>query len=338
MAEAPVSRAAHTPAAASVLGQGRAPGKVILLGEHAVVYGHPAVACALDRGVHVRVLADPAGPVLRAPHWGLNTPLSTSADVGPLGVALERVRLAVAPQLRAVALEAQDVLPLGSGLGSSAALTVAAARALADAAGVSLSTAQLTDAVHAAEQVFHGNPSGVDQATVIDGGVLRFQRMDPPPHRVEAVAMPAPLTVVVALMRPHLGTRAAVEALGRLRTSQPRTVNLLMEELGALAQDGVAALGQGQWTTLGQLMDLAHGILHALGVSSNDLDALVRSGRELGALGAKLTGAGVGGAVVMCTDGDPVGVHRLVVGLRGQGAQAFSAVVGGPTAANGGVR
>ncbi|MBI5498075.1 MAG: mevalonate kinase [Deltaproteobacteria bacterium] len=313
--------------AREVLGHGEAPGKVILLGEHSVVYGHPAIAAALSRGVRVSIESNDEGPTFRAPRWGVATVLADAPDVAPLGVALERVRRAVAPGLTRVAAVAEDRLPLGAGLGSSAALTVATARAFAAAAGTTLTAERLTQVCHLAEQVFHGNPSGVDQATVVHGGILRFQRPPGGTPDLRALKPPQPMTLVVALMRPHVGTKEAVEGLRARRERHKRTFEALLHELGALAQDGVALLEQADWAGLGERMDLAHGLLHALGVSSDDLDQLVRLGRNHGALGAKLTGAGIGGAVVMLTDGDLDHTRRLVLALRAHGAQAFSTEV-----------
>lgn len=323
--------AEHAPSQAppAVLGTGAAGGKVIILGEHAVVYGHPALAASLDRGVVVRVEEDARGPRFEAPHWNVSLPLEAAADAQPLSQALERVRLAVAPNLTRVVLRVEDRLPLGSGLGSSAALTVAVARALAQARQAPLAPDELMRVVQNAEQVFHGTPSGVDQACVVTGGIIRFVRREGAPHLVEEIAAPHPVLAVVALLRPHVGTKEAVEGLRARRLTHPRTINALMGELGALADDGVAALRKGDLSGLGEHMNLAHGILHALGVSSPDLDQLVAWGRTYGALGAKLTGAGVGGAVVMLTDGDPGRMEQLVVKLRGHGAQAFGVTLGG---------
>jgi mevalonate kinase len=309
--------------AAPVLGQAFAPGKVIVLGEHAAVYGHPAVAAGLQRGVTVKVVPDENGPRLRAGHWGVDLPLTEGEGAAPLSQALERVRVMVAPQLTRFCLEADDQLVLGAGLGSSAALTVACARALAAATGVTLDQDRLTQVVHRAEQVFHGNPSGVDQAAVVHGGVIRFQRPPGGVATVRKLVLKKPLPLVVALLRPHVGTREAVEGLRLRRERHRRTFDLLLSELGALAQDAVEDVENADFVTLGQRMDLAHGMLDALGVGSEDLDDLVRLGRRHGALGAKLTGAGVGGAVVMVTNGDPDVMRRLVATLQDHKAQAF---------------
>ncbi len=317
-----------TTAKAKVLGDGFAPGKVILLGEHAVVYGHPAVAAGLTRGVRMRLVEDPEGPRLWAHSWGVALPLTDAPGGTPLGLALERVRQAVAPQLRAFCLEASDELPLGAGLGSSAALTAAAARALAHATGVTLSAERLTQVIQQAEQVFHGNPSGVDQATVVRGGLLRFQRPPGGTPNVEAIVPARPVPLVVALLRPHVGTKEAVEALRQRRERHRRSFDVMLGELGALAQDAVGDIQQGNLVALGERFDLAHALLAGLGVSSEDLEFLTHFGRRHGALGAKLTGAGVGGAVVMVTDGDPQRSKALVDALVGEGAQAFSCAVG----------
>ncbi|MEW5851114.1 MAG: mevalonate kinase [Myxococcota bacterium] len=325
---AEVTAAPTTRKTQTVLGTGSAPGKIIVLGEHAVVYGQPALAAALDRGVRVVVEKDEEGPRLRAPRWGVVAPLSGEEGSAPLSVALERVRAAVAPELTQVALVAEDRLPLGAGLGSSAALTVASARALAAAAGRELTVDRLTEVVHAAEQVFHGNPSGVDQATVVRGGVIQFQRSPGGTPSIRPVNAARPIPVVVALERPHVGTKEAVEGLRRRRDRHPRTLDLLLGELGALCTEGTAAVEKGDLVTLGELMDLAHGILSALGVSSSDLDGLVQFARSQGALGAKLTGAGVGGAMIALTDGDPDRARQLVLAFRARGASAFACELG----------
>lgn len=327
-----ISRMAHTEPGTS-LGQGWAPGKALLLGEHAVVYGHPAVAAALDRGVRVVVETGTSGPRVVAPFAGVDAPLSEEAGSPPVCQALERVRLAVAPHLVDVVLRVEDGLPVGAGLGSSAALSVAVARALADAAGVALSVERVFDVVREAERVFHGTPSGVDQATVARGGILWFKRnMDDinGAPQIRVLRAGAPFYVVVAMLRPHWGTREAVAALRARRERHRRTMDALLGELGALAEQGAAALERGDLRLLGELMDLAHGILHALGVSSPDLDGLVAFAREHGALGAKLTGAGVGGAIIALVDSN-ARAQALVEAFTGYGARAFSCVLGAST-------
>src|SRR5688572_11474982 len=134
----------------------RAPGKVILLGEHAVVYGHPALAGALGRGVTVEVRP---GRTLRVPAWGVDV---SPGEASPLGRAyaaiLEKFALCEPP----CGLEAAFDLPAGAGLGSSAALSVAIARALGEATGRALTRAEELECAMAAETVFHGRASGID--------------------------------------------------------------------------------------------------------------------------------------------------------------------------------
>jgi mevalonate kinase len=321
-----------SPPPGTLLATAEAPGKAILLGEHAVVYGHPALAGALGRGVRVTVRADPQGPRLHPGPLAAPVPIR-EGDGGALGTALARVLADVAPGLRQVALVAEGSLPLGSGLGSSAALSVACARALAQTAGAPLSPDRLYDVVRHAEEVFHGNPSGVDQATVVRGGVLLFRRASTEPGarpHVTPVTPARPLHLVVAMLRPHTGTREAVAALRERRDRHPRTVDGLMAELGALALDGARALESGCPGRLGELMDLSHGILAALGVSSDDLDHLVHLARRAGALGAKLTGAGVGGAIIALPGQAPDAAQRILDAMTTVGAVAFLARVGEP--------
>jgi mevalonate kinase len=272
-------------------GHGHGHGKVILVGEHAVVYGHPAVAAGLSVGITVR--ARPGDGRLRVPAGGRE---AVAGDDSPVGRALA----AIVRRLDAPALdfEADAEVPSRAGLGSSAALAVAIARAALAACGRASDDATVDAAVNEAEAIFHGNPSGIDAAAAKTGGAGRFTRAD----GWRAIPVLQPIRLCVGLSGRPRDTAAQVAAVARLRGRLSVTDDILAA-LGKLAGDASDALAKGDVDGLGRAFDAAHGLLSALRVSGPELDALVHTARTAGAIGAKLTGAGGGGAVIALAPG-----------------------------------
>ncbi len=260
--------------------EGSAPGKVLLLGEHAVVYGHPALAAAIPRFVTVE--AEPASEALIELPGGMATPpevregaIAIARDAGVEGGFRVRVR---------------SELPLGSGLGSSAALGVALARAFKPGCGPD-EAARL--AMHL-ERLLHGAPSGVDPAICAHGGVIFFTRGEP--ARIEKVRGSAWICVLLSGIA--RGTRSTVMPLAERRKADPAVDNTL-RRLGELTRDGRRFLEEGDLSGLGRCMQTAHSFLRdGLQVSCPELEQAVESLNAAGALGAKLTGAGGGGAAI----------------------------------------
>jgi mevalonate kinase len=268
------------------------PGKVILLGEHAVVYGTTALAVPLSLGVTAR--ATPAR--------------ACSLDVPGQIDSATRHRLLRAFSVAAVAagrppfrVSLQSTLPISMGLGSSAALAVALAGVLLRAAsGRPASQGKLLELAGAMEVVFHGTPSGVDHACSALGCPIRFRRRGVGgPPLVRRLSLRRPLELLVALAGTRRPTRDTVSSLRQRQARWPARYRRLFREVGRVAEEGALAAEAGDLEALGDAMNVNHGLLAALGVSSPALDGMAGFLREAGALGAKLTGAGGdGGAVV----------------------------------------
>jgi mevalonate kinase len=315
--------------------QGSAPGKIILLGEHAVVYGHPALAGALQQRIFVELEDDAAGPsvvlghAVRAGAPGVTEAASQGGDAGAHELAGAFAAMAaevgVSPRLRA---RVSSELPLGGGLGSSAALGVALARALCEAAGKPCPPERAAELALQLERVFHGAPSGVDPAVSARGGLLLFTRaLDGKPERVEPVVSEAKVHLVVVLTGIARGTRRTVLPLAARKAERPALYDPLLATLGELARGGAAALGRNDLADLGVRFDAAHGILGALGVSCAELDEVVAALRRDGALGAKLTGAGGGGAAIALAE-DAAHASALAAQAQARNSQAFTAQLG----------
>jgi mevalonate kinase len=285
-----------------------APGKAILIGEHSVVYGHRAIAVALPNLV-LRVSIAPQDLVAEgATSWNESWHMVCDHQVRPLApetremlsrcldVALRdsgaaEGLAAFSPQ----PLRIESNFPAGAGLGGSAALCVATLRLAHQLMGQGpLDFAQGLRRASRLDQIFHGTASGIDTATSFCGGLISAQ------GKVEQRSF-APLVnkqrFFVALV--DTGTRAStalmVQRLAERRREQPVFVGDKLKRLGELAENTAEELASGQLLAVGQRLNEAHDHLSDLGLSHPEVDAAVVALRELGALGAKMTGSGGGG-------------------------------------------
>lgn len=292
-----------------------APGKLILLGEHGVVYGYPALAAAISRGV--RAFAKPCETSQLELPEGM-----TSAQQQ----ALERAFAAAAKLTRhpKVCVSVEGDLPVSMGLGSSGALAVAVARALLDAAGKLDSQKAVEKVAMAMEREFHGTPSGVDHATSARGTMVLYQK-----GKVTAVKARKPVKVLVALVGARASTKSTVEALRERQASWPRRYQRIFKEIGQLAKEGAEAVRKGDLDSLGDLMNLNQGLLSALQLSSDRVDAMTRYLRAHGALGSKLTGAGGDGGAVIGLFREP---EPMIKRLTADGIDCFCSQLAGPIA------
>ncbi len=269
---------------------GKANGKVILLGEHAVVHGTPALAVALpDR---MTVEAEPTdGPItLEVPDWGFSTDASAREDPGR---ALRKMIGVLGIRPFGMRLTGRTDLPPRSGLGASAALAAASARAIGEMTRNKYDFDTLFQAVQASERVFHGNPSGLDAAVALGGGVIRFSTGD---GALPTGAPPPPIVVI------HSGregkTSDMVARFAARMYSNPEESSRKLEAMGRLAERGTDAIGVWDLPTLGSLMIENHRYLDWFGMSTPALNRICAVAIGAGALGAKLTGGGGGGCAV----------------------------------------
>ncbi len=288
-----------------------APGKVYLFGEHAVVYGEPAIPCAIGRRAWVTAERRESGLVVSAENlsldgftvrWDGNADEQPDVDVpttlveaalGYVNGAVDQAREAANAPDAGFELTVESDLPLGAGLGSSAAVVVAAIDAAARALGTELSRDELADRAYRVEyDVQDGDASRADTFCSTVGGAVRVEgeqrgRLPDPPQ----------LPFVVGYDGGSGDTGELVARVGRLREEYGFAADTV-RAIGDVVRQGERALAEDDVSKVGRLMDFDHGLLSALGVSSRTLDAMVWAARDAGADGAKLTGAGGGGCVV----------------------------------------
>lgn len=308
------------PAPTTSLLQANAPGKVLLIGEHAVVHGTPAIACALDVGIELKHADDnaPLRIALRAGQTSTTRPPENSGSNDAQHNTTTSVTLdqdhPIALATRAILTElgqhstptglvtATSRLPTGAGLGSSAALCVALTRLFARIANITLDDEQTLHIALAGECVFHGNASGLDPAASINGGLIAFQRGNPP--TVTPLDAGCPLHFVVAQVEDGANTRQMVDAVSARIQRAGRAGNHLLDAIADLGHNAQDAITAGNPQHLGELLDINHGILVSLGASTPTLDASCHAARNAGAFGAKLTGAGGGGCIIALAPDD----------------------------------
>ncbi|MBV8757163.1 MAG: mevalonate kinase [Deltaproteobacteria bacterium] len=294
-------------------------GKIILLGEHAVVYGYPALAAALDRGVRIDPVPTPAGGTLRVdvPSWNLKV---TAEDDNSFAQGLSAIADALDLGRPPLTLVGDAQIPPGAGLGASAAFAVAVSRALLAHAKRPATPDTIAAAAAASEKILHGRASGVDVALAIAGGVGVYRKST----GLKPFAIPT-LRVLVGPSGSPRSTAAMVDRVAQATSSSADDARL--KELGALADTGTQALMRRDIDALGRDMNRAHALLAELGVSTPLLDALCDVARKLGAHGAKLTGAGGGGAVIALAPRDKE--PEILAAWKTAGVSGFIASIGG---------
>jgi hydroxymethylglutaryl-CoA reductase len=302
-------------------GVGKAPGKVILLGEHAVVYRQPALVAALTSGVRAEVISCPGREVRLISLLQNGTRIANKAGTRPQK-ALHSILKRQSIPTDGYEIRLVSGLPISAGLGSSAALAVAIVRALDDYFHLDLSDEKMCELAFLSECVFHGSPSGIDNTCATYGGAFLFR----PPHIEERITPPRGLRIVIGNTRRSMSTKEMVRAVRVRRDRHPEIYERIFEAMGDLARRGAVALKAGDMEALGDFMNLNQGYLNAIGVSSREIEDLVAIAREAGAKGAKLTGAGGGGCVVAIA---PEREERVRDAMAKAGYEAWISGLGG---------
>lgn len=295
-----------------------APGKIILFGEHAVVYGQPALAVPVNQ---VRADAevtdiDRAGIWINAPDISLHEELSRLAPDHPLAAVIAPLlsphfagTKMGGPRGAGLQINISSTIPVASGLGSGAAVSVAIIRALATHLGHPLDDKQVSALAYEVEKLHHGTPSGIDNTVVTYGKPIFFS---PPLLRgfspvyggdkggasIQPLHVAEPFTIIIGNTGISAPTKESVSDVRKLWEQNPTKMNALFAAVGSLARTARQAIEGGYPERLGPLMNENHLLLQEMTVSSPELDRLVEVSLKAGALGAKLSGGGRGGNMI----------------------------------------
>ena len=294
-----------------------APAKIILFGEHSVVYGKPAIAAAIDLRTYVRAEFNKNGRIrieakdIRTP--GLTVSFSEDqiyfeTDYGKAAEVLSYVREAInlvmeeADKQKGVTVSITSQIPVGAGLGSSAAVAVATIGAVSRLLGLELDKSEIAKLGHKVELLVQGASSGIDPTVSAVGGFLYYQK-----GSFESLPV-VELPIVVGYTGSSGSTKELVAKVRKNYEEMPEIIEPILNSMGKLVEKAREVIlaeydKEIKFKLLGTLMNINHGLLDALGVSTKSLSDLVYASREAGALGAKITGAGGGGCMYALAPG-----------------------------------
>ena len=305
-----------------------APGKVILFGEHAVVYSRPAIAVPVtdvQAKATIRSVAKGTGFRIVAPDVAQDDLLiqvqpDDSEYLDPLAAivqtTLQHLEQRVVPD---AVLEVTSTIPLGRGLGSGAAVSTAIVRALSEFLGQPLSASEVSALVYEVEKIYHGTPSGIDNTVVSFAQPVFFVKRNSNPI-IRRMQVAHPFTLVIGDTGRVSPTHKAVGGLRERRQADPQRYEGYFDEIAVIVDQARVAIETGVLpiSSLGKLMDENQELLETIGVSSPELEQLIAAARGAGALGAKLSGAGMGGNMIALVA--PDSASSVAQALREAGA------------------
>jgi len=294
-----------------------APGKIILFGEHAVVYGRPALAVPVTQ-VHadVEISDSPrAGIWINAPDVNLHAELNTLPSDHPLASVIHNFfflsRVSPFPNLE---INISSTIPVASGLGSGAAVSVALVRALSSHLDKQMTDKEVNMFVYEIEKLHHGMPSGIDNTVITYAKPVYFVKGFPSPSgrgqgegKVETFKVGKPFTIVIGDTGIPAPTKESVGDVRKLWEADKAKWESVFDQVADISFSARRVIEEGWVEMLGQLMDENHALLQEMTVSSPELDRLVSAARKAGALGAKLSGGGRGGNMIALVEQEKAG-------------------------------
>ncbi len=274
-----------------------APGKIILFGEHAVVYGRPALAVPVTQVQAKATVSENSrgGIMIEAPNVNLSADLSSLPADHPLAAVINSVfSMLKITNPPACTVYLQSTIPVASGLGSGAAVSVAIIRALSAFLDHPLPDETVNSLAFQAEKLYHGTPSGIDNTVVTYAKPVYFILRKP----IKTFHVGAPFSIMIGGTGITAPTKESVGSVRKLWQADKPRWEKVFTRIGEVVWNARQAIERGDIPELGRLMDANHALLQEMTVSCSELDDLVEAARKSGALGAKLSGGGRGGNMI----------------------------------------
>jgi mevalonate kinase len=309
------------------MGKGSGFGKVILFGEHFVVHGVPGVVSATDAKTDAEVKKAPKGITVddqrtTAKGYAEEKRLQQLESIQRMLKAMDM------PADTAMTIWIGGNLPGFSGLGASAASSVAIARAISEEFGLKLIDEKVNAVAYEAEKAYAGNPSGIDNTAATYGGLMWFRKnLKGGPDLVEKITINKPVEIVIGSTGKVANTKAMVEGVAQRKQANPQKYNQLFKRAEEVAVEGRKALVEGDFELVGELMNENQTLLQGIEVSSKELDLLVDIARKQGAYGAKLTGGGGGGCMTALTPGKVL-QEKVALAIEREGFKVLRTKIG----------
>jgi mevalonate kinase len=285
----------------SRVGKGSGFGKVILFGEHFVVHGVPGIVSAIDSTTDAEVKKTGKGITVKDERKTAKG-YSEEKKLQQLESIERMLKTMKIDPKTPLSIWLGGNLPGFSGLGASAASSVAIARAIAEEFGMNLPDKRINEIAYEAEKAYAGNPSGIDNTAATYGGLLWFKKnMSGGPDTIEKLSIRKPVEIIIGSTGIVANTKAIVEGVAERKKKNPQKYDPLFKQAETLAFTGRKALNEFDLKKVGELMNENHRLLQEIEVSCKELDHLVELARKQGAFGAKLTGGGGGGCMTALT-------------------------------------
>jgi mevalonate kinase len=283
------------------MGKGSGFGKVILFGEHFVVHGVPGIVSAIDSTTDAEVKKTQKGITVKDERKTAKG-YSEEKKLQQLESIERMLKTMKIDPKTPLSLWIGGNLPGFSGLGASAASSVAIARAITEEFGMNLADEKINQIAYEAEKAYAGTPSGIDNTAATYGGLLWFKKnMSGGPDTIEKLSIRKPVEIIIGSTGIVANTKAMVEGVAERKKKNPQKYDSLFKQAETLALTGRKALKEFDLKKVGELMNENHRLLQEIGVSCEELDYLVDLARKQGAFGAKLTGGGGGGCMTALT-------------------------------------
>ena len=270
-----------------------APGKIILFGEHAVVYGKPAIAIPVS-GMRATAWSEPNENGLIINALDLNEKFELQNTSNQFSILAQTILSQNKQNEPNLTINLSSKLPQGSGMGSSAATATAVCRALSNHLGVDLDANQVSELVFNAEKIVHGTPSGIDNTVVAYEMPVYFVKGKKPKTFIPGRRF----YLVIGDTGIEASTKKTVENVRKAWEKEPELMEGYFSEIEIVTEKGKIAIEQGKTELVGEIMNKNHELLNSIGVGHKKLELLVDIVNKAGALGAKLTGGGGGGNMV----------------------------------------
>ena len=294
---------------------GSACGKIILFGEHAVVYGRPAIAVPVTQvQTTASVEAGEHGLIIHAPDIDQSIEVEGNNPIDPLAAIVNLTLEHLNYPLPDLVITVRSSIPIASGLGSGAAVSTAIVRALAQWFEARLDDAEVNALVYEVEKLHHGTPSGIDNTVIAYQQPVYFTRG----QAIQTFKVAQPFKVAIGNTGVASPTRITVGDVRKGWVSEPARYEAWFDQIGAIVQQARAAIESGAIARLGSLMNQNQALLQDLDVSSDELERLILAAKQAGAIGAKLVGGGRGGNMIALVDDHTV--EAVTTALKDAGA------------------
>jgi len=307
-------------------GEGIGFGKTILFNEHFVVYDIPSIVSAIGNYTVARIEPYDKAKVELVDNRKA-TPNYKEEKLAQQQDSLKRMMatMNIDPSKNGIKITLEGNLYVASGIGASAASCVAIARALSNYFDMNLSDEEINNIAYEGEKGYHGTPSGVDNTASTYGGLIWFQKGEE--KAIEQIALHYPIEIVIGNTGKVANTKAAVAGVRERREKEPEKYQAIFDRAENIAYLAKDAFEEEDFKEVGKLMNENHKLLQQIEVSSRELDFMVKLARDAGALGAKLTGGGLGGNMIALTPGREL-QDTVANAIEKEGFQTVKTVVG----------